>query len=88
MTLTDQALVNQVFETRRPAVVVNLAAQVGVRCSIEHLDYQLWRHAPLLHLPGLWQPEHHGFLKRPEFHRNCFADLPSYYATPGDGVVS
>ncbi len=36
--LADQALVNQVFETHRPAVVVNLAAQAGVRYSIDHPD--------------------------------------------------
>ena len=36
--LADKALVNEVFETYRPAVVVNLAAQAGVRYSIEHPD--------------------------------------------------
>ena len=36
--LADKALVNQVFETYRPAVVVNLAAQAGVRYSIDHPD--------------------------------------------------
>ena len=36
--LADKALVNRVFETYRPAVVVNLAAQAGVRYSIDHPD--------------------------------------------------
>lgn len=36
--LADKALVKQVFETYHPAVVVNLAAQAGVRYSIDHPD--------------------------------------------------
>lgn len=36
--LADKALVREVFETYRPAVVVNLAAQAGVRYSIDHPD--------------------------------------------------
>ena len=35
-SIADQALVDQVFDTYRPAVVVNLAAQAGVRYSIDH----------------------------------------------------
>ena len=35
-SLADRALVEDVFERYRPAVVVNLAAQAGVRYSIEH----------------------------------------------------
>ena len=34
----DKALVNELFARWRPAVVVNLAAQAGVRYSIEHPD--------------------------------------------------
>lgn len=37
-SIADQALVNEIFETHRPAVVVNLAAQAGVRYSIVHPD--------------------------------------------------
>ena len=37
-SLADKDLVNQVFEAYRPAVVVNLAAQAGVRYSIDHPD--------------------------------------------------
>lgn len=36
--LADKTLLNNVFETYRPSVVVNLAAQAGVRYSIDHPD--------------------------------------------------
>ena len=36
--LSDKALVDQTFVTYQPSVVVNLAAQAGVRYSIEHPD--------------------------------------------------
>ncbi len=36
--LADKALVDKVFAEYKPAVVVNLAAQAGVRYSIEHPD--------------------------------------------------
>ena len=37
-TLADQELVDHVFREYKPAIVVNLAAQPGVRYSIEHPD--------------------------------------------------
>ncbi len=37
-SVADEALVRNVFETYRPAVVVHLAAQAGVRYSIDHPD--------------------------------------------------
>lgn len=37
-SIADKALVMSLFERYRPAVVVNLAAQAGVRYSIEHPD--------------------------------------------------
>ena len=37
-SLADRALVDHVFEQYHPAVVVNLAAQAGVRYSIDHPD--------------------------------------------------
>ena len=37
-SIADRELINDVFETYRPAVVVNLAAQAGVRYSIDHPD--------------------------------------------------
>jgi len=36
--LSDKTLVTDIFETYKPAVVVNLAAQAGVRYSIDHPD--------------------------------------------------
>ncbi len=37
-SIADKALVDQVFAQYKPAVVVNLAAQAGVRYSIDHPD--------------------------------------------------
>lgn len=37
-SIADRALVTEIFETYRPCVVVNLAAQAGVRYSIENPD--------------------------------------------------
>ena len=37
-SIADKALVDKLFEEYRPAVVVNLAAQAGVRYSIDHPD--------------------------------------------------
>ena len=37
-SIADKALVNRVFREYKPAVVVNLAAQAGVRYSIDHPD--------------------------------------------------
>ena len=37
-SIADRALVDRVFDEYRPAVVVNLAAQAGVRYSIDHPD--------------------------------------------------
>ncbi len=36
--LTDKALINRIFEEYKPEIVVNLAAQAGVRYSIDHPD--------------------------------------------------
>lgn len=36
--LADKELINKVFEEYKPSIVVNLAAQAGVRYSIEHPD--------------------------------------------------
>ena len=36
--IADRKTVNQVFETYKPSIVVNLAAQAGVRYSIDHPD--------------------------------------------------
>lgn len=37
-SIADKALVNSIFEQYKPSVVVNLAAQAGVRYSIDHPD--------------------------------------------------
>ena len=37
-SIADKTLVDEVFATYRPSVVVNLAAQAGVRYSIDHPD--------------------------------------------------
>ena len=37
-TLADKALVDKTFEEYKPSIVVNLAAQAGVRYSIDHPD--------------------------------------------------
>lgn len=37
-SLADQALVKEIFLTYKPSIVVNLAAQAGVRYSIDHPD--------------------------------------------------
>ena len=36
--LADKALIHKIFADHRPAIVVNLAAQAGVRYSVEHPD--------------------------------------------------
>ena len=36
--LADKGLIDKVFETYKPSIVVNLAAQAGVRYSIDHPD--------------------------------------------------
>ena len=37
-SIADKALVDEVFKTYKPSIVVNLAAQAGVRYSIDHPD--------------------------------------------------
>ena len=37
-SIADKTLVDQLFDEYRPAIVVNLAAQAGVRYSIDHPD--------------------------------------------------
>ena len=37
-SIADKALVERIFEQYKPAVVVNFAAQAGVRYSIDHPD--------------------------------------------------
>ena len=56
-SIGDKALVDELFQTYRFNIVVNLAAQAGVRYSIDHPDvyiesniigfYTCWRHAAM-----------------------------------------
>ena len=62
-SIADESLIDSVFEKYRPSVVVNLAAQAGVRYSIDHPDIYIesnligfyrileaCRHNPVAHL--------------------------------------
>ena len=51
--IADKALIDKIFAEYKPAVVVNLAAQAGVRYSIEH--------------PDVYDHLHHGFLGKQVF---------------------
>ena len=42
--IADKNLMNSLFEKYRPSVVVNLAAQAGVRYSIENPDAYMYMH--------------------------------------------
>ena len=61
--MADKALIHKIFADHRPAIVVNLAAQAGVRYSVEHPDayiesniigfyniLEAWRYNPVEHL--------------------------------------
>lgn len=92
--LADKALVNQVFEQYRPAVVVNLAAQAGVRYSIEHPDayiesniigfyniLEACRHYPVEHLVYASSSSVYGGNKKVPFSVDDMVDHPiSLYA--------
>ena len=92
--LADKALVNRVFETWRPAVVVNLAAQAGVRYSIDHPDVYIesnilgffnrleaCRHYPVEHLVYASSSSVYGGNKKVPFSTDDMVDHPvSLYA--------
>lgn len=92
--LADKALVHQVFETYRPAVVVNLAAQAGVRYSIDHPDayiesnilgfyniLEACRHYPVEHLVYASSSSVYGGNKKVPFSVDDMVDHPvSLYA--------
>ena len=93
-SIADQALVNEIFETYKPAVVVNLAAQAGVRYSIDHPDayiqsnligfYNLLeacRHNPVEHLVYASSSSVYGGNKKVPFSVDDKVDNPvSLYA--------
>ena len=92
--LADQALVNRVFEEYRPSVVVNLAAQAGVRYSIDHPDVYIesnligffnileaCRHYPVEHLVYASSASVYGGNKKVPFSVDDRVDHPvSLYA--------
>lgn len=92
--LADKVLVNKVFATYRPAVVVNLAAQGGVRYSVNHPDsyiesnilgfynvLEACRHYPVEHLVYASSSSVYGENKKVPFSIEDKADAPiSLYA--------
>ena len=92
--LADKALVERVFSEYRPAVVVNLAAQAGVRYSIDHPDLYIesnligfynileaCRHHPVQHLVYASSSSVYGGNKKAPFSVDDRVDHPvSLYA--------
>ena len=92
--LADKALLNKTFEEYRPAVVVNLAAQAGVRYSIDHPDVYIesniigfynileaCRHYPVEHLVYASSSSVYGGNKKVPFSTDDRVDNPvSLYA--------
>ncbi|MBQ6594714.1 MAG: NAD-dependent epimerase/dehydratase family protein [Clostridia bacterium] len=93
-SIADRALVDRVFEEHRPAVVVNLAAQAGVRYSIDHPDayiesnligfyniLEACRHHPVEHLVYASSSSVYGGNKKVPFSTEDKVDNPvSLYA--------
>lgn len=92
--LADAALVNQIFEENKPCVVVNLAAQAGVRYSITHPDVYIQsnligfynileacRHYPVKHLVYASSSSVYGSNKKVPYSTDDKVDNPvSLYA--------
>ena len=92
--LADKDAVNDVFEQYRPTVVVNLAAQAGVRYSITHPDayiqsnligfyniLEACRHHPVDHLVYASSSSGHGSNKKVPYSTDDKVDNPvSLYA--------
>lgn len=92
--LADKALVDHVFEDYKPDIVVNLAAQAGVRYSIEHPDVYIesniigffnvleaCRHNPVEHLVYASSSSVYGGNKKVPFSTEDKVDNPvSLYA--------
>ena len=93
-SIADKALVDEVFATYKPAVVVNLAAQAGVRYSIDHPDVYIesnligfynileaCRHNPVEHLVYASSSSVYGGNKKVPFSTEDKVDNPvSLYA--------
>jgi len=92
--LADKALINQIFEDYKPDIVVNLAAQAGVRYSIENPDayinsniigfyniLEACRHNPVEHLVYASSSSVYGGNKKVPFSTDDMVDNPvSLYA--------
>ncbi len=92
--LADKGLVDKVFDDYKPDIVVNLAAQAGVRYSIEHPDVYIasniigfynvleaCRHAPVEHLVYASSSSVYGGNKKVPFSTDDKVDNPvSLYA--------
>jgi len=93
--ISDKSAVNKVFEEYKPNVVVNLAAQAGVRYSIENPDVYMQsnvigfynileacRHYPVDHLVYASSSSVYGANKKVPFEESDFVDNPvSLYAS-------
>lgn len=93
-SIADKALVDQIFSEYKPAVVVNLAAQAGVRYSIDHPDVYIesnligfynileaCRHNPVEHLVYASSSSVYGGNKKVPFSTDDKVDNPvSLYA--------
>ena len=93
-SIADKALVDQIFADHKPAVVVNLAAQAGVRYSIDHPDVYIesnligfynileaCRHNPVEHLVYASSSSVYGGNKKIPFSTDDKVDNPvSLYA--------
>ena len=93
-SIADRDLVNRTFETWKPQVVVNLAAQAGVRYSIDHPDVYIesnligfynileaCRHFPVAHLVYASSSSVYGGNKKVPFSTEDPVDHPvSLYA--------
>lgn len=92
--LADKELVNRIFEEHKPQIVVNLAAQAGVRYSIENPDayinsniigfyniLEACRHNPVEHLVYASSSSVYGGNKKVPFSTDDMVDNPvSLYA--------
>lgn len=93
-SIADKCLIDQIFADYRPAVVVNLAAQAGVRYSIDHPDVYIesnligfynileaCRHNPVKHLVYASSSSVYGGNKKVPFSTDDKVDNPvSLYA--------
>ena len=93
-SIADKGLIDQVFAEYKPAVVVNLAAQAGVRYSIDHPDVYIesnligfynileaCRHTPVEHLVYASSSSVYGGNKKVPFSTDDKVDNPvSLYA--------